>query len=91
VFLLLLSSLLAALTMPAFAQDPAPGELIIHYNAELAVGFTFPYLAILTPGGTTRNIENAPPEGDILLAPSCGRRNSALGRPARQSLNLNDR
>ncbi len=67
---LLLSSLMAVLTMPVFAQNPAPGELVIHYNNELAIGFTFPYLAILTPAGATRNITNAPPEGDILLAPS---------------------
>jgi hypothetical protein len=61
---------MAVLTTPVFAQNPAPGELIIHYNDELAIGFTFPYLAILSPSGTTRNITNTLDEGDILLAPN---------------------
>lgn len=54
---------------PLLAQAPAPDELIVHYNDELGIGFTFSYLAILNPGGSARSVTSAPPEGDILLAP----------------------
>ena len=67
---LLLIAFLAALTWPLLAQPAAPGELVIHYDDAELIGFTFPYIAILTPDGNTRNITNAPPEGDILLAPN---------------------
>jgi hypothetical protein len=59
-----------AVVLPLLAQAPANGELVVHYNDELGVGFTFPYLAILNPSGSARSMTNVPPEGDILLAPN---------------------